>query len=201
MSYEITSICSIYIEKGKRMGEAIKRVLINNKIEIIYISPTVIKFVPWPVSKLEDNMAMKGEIFWNPINDFVKIKYRICVPNAENMESYSRCLRIYLIKWNEDHSKITRSTGLYFIYPEGKSGEIILRAVSRINIENLDKKIKNLLLLLNDTIEEESNNIIDILVGKIPSAFKNEMIEEIAIIQAEIYGSYEERSNGKNHSI
>lgn len=192
MDKRLKKITNQYFEKGVEMKRIIKNTLVKNNIEVLTESPTSIHFIPWPIRTADLSLKMSGDIYWNPINDLIIIQYHFRPSYDANIKTYSRCLRWYLLRWNEHRSKAMKSNGLRFIYPgEAKEG-ITLQASRRINIGNIEKKIRMLLLQLNDTMEEESDAITDILSGNLPTEFKQDILDEIIKTLSEMYVMHEE---------
>lgn len=185
MKYKIKELSKSYSDKGDAMGKAIQSLLKGYELPIIHFSPTSIQFIPWPVNNSQITKDLDGFVFWNPMTSLVEIQY---VLHQAVSVSYKRCLKWHFMKLNEQYLKEFRKTNVHFIYPVENSTDVILQAQCNISENNIEKKIRMLLLQLNDIIEEEGDTIISILAGNPPDKFKKEMLEEIAMILSEMKG-------------
>ena len=187
MDSQIKKISHFYAGRGTQMGDDIQRALSKCGIVILDKTPLYIEFTPWITgnSRIDDNL--KGRIFWNPVNDAVKVHYSLHLPfSANSSAAFSRCLKWYLYKWNENRPEAFKKTGISFIYPGTDNTEILLQAKCKVSLQQIDKKIRSFLLQMNDIMESEGDTIISILSGAPPVEFKNEIFEEIFYILSEM---------------
>ncbi len=187
MEYHIENLSHFYFDKGIQMGDDIQRALSKCDIVILCKTHFSIEFTPWSISdpRIDDNIS--GYIFWNPITDVINIQYSLHLPfSAANNKAYSRCLKWYLYKWNENRTKAYQKMGVCFIYPGADGTEILLQAKFKASSHRSKNRIRKFLLQLNDIIEAERDTIISILLGSPPVEFRNEIFEEIINIISEM---------------
>ena len=189
MSKRIKDLSRLYAEKGEKISYNIQNTLAKYDIKITEITPTSISFHPWPTCDDNSCEVVRGTIIWNPINRYIDIIYYICLGISFNYPSYSRCLKWYLSKWNEKRTKPLARLSIKFIYPGDSSSEIILKSRSKIGSLHFEKHIKMLLILFNDIIQKESIVISSIIEGDISSEMKQDIINDINMILAEINGN------------
>lgn len=198
MINDIRTISSIYMEHGKLVLSEISSILDKYQISALKTTPAGIDFVPWPLRDPDIKCSLRGSLTYNTIDSYVTIRYVMAFKESRLCASYSRFLKWYLLKWNEEHKKILRRKNIVFIYPGNTGSEVILEASQKINIKVLDKTIKDLIFDLDDIINDEVCTINDILKGDFPDSLKKELLREIDITLAEMG---QKQPEDKQHDI
>lgn len=186
MEYELNRIASLYAEKGKEMSDVIQSVLTRLELQILEKTPVEMSFIPWKTSNPVIDKNACGTISWNPIDDTVMFQYRFQVPYVNDPQTYSRILKWYVSKWNDENAALRRSIRLTFIYPGSTVTELIIQTNRVTSMNNLGKTVKETLILLYDTIAKECVTIYDILSGNPPYSIKKEVLEVITNLLKEM---------------
>ncbi len=196
----------IFANVGKEYLRITQSSLSDLGLHIQEMTPTRIIFSPWEIKNVsEEEYSLRGEIEWNPLTKDVLIKYIIWPKSSKRLPSFSRLLRWYLLKWNEEHSDSLQGTVCRFLYPCKSNDQIILQAKSKVHLQVLRKRLRLILLKLDTIFKEEWETINMLLLGKCPEIIRNALMNEITSVLLELEMNfdkyYEDKQNEKGNSI
>ena len=158
----------------------------KNNIKIRSITPVSILFTPWPTGNPQTDQNITGSLSWNPLNRTVTITYHIELPYKTLPGDYSRVLKWYLLKRNEEHSCCFRHLNTGFLYPGEDGSGITLKGSRKTSAAGIGETVEMILLQLHDILETEAGPITGILSGNPPDSLKQYLLNEIKITLSEL---------------
>ena len=186
MKYKLHEITDSYAREQAQISCALQNILKKNNIEIRSITPVSILFTPWPTGSLQIDQNMTGVLSWNPVSRTVTVTYHVALPTKTGSGEYSRVLRWYLLKRNEEHARFSRHLNAVFSYPGEDGSELVLKGSRKTTAANIEGAVGLILIRLHDILEKEAGFITDILSGNPPASVKQHLLSEIKITRAEL---------------
>lgn len=199
-------ISSLFADGGREYLRIIQSLLSDLCIQVQSVAPSKIEFSPWEIRDIsEAGAVLKGEVVWNPVTNDIVIEYKIWPKRPMMLSTFSRLLRWYLLKWNEEHRESLQGITFRFIYPGSSNDEITLQARSKVHLKSIRKRLR-LVLLKSDTILKEEWDIINSLLhGECPALIRTEVMNEIKSVLLELKIGlnevYEDRQNEEGISF
>lgn len=187
MKYKLNDLASNFSKEQAEIAYQIQAILQKYNIEIKRVSPVSISFIPWPLQNYSfANQYTIGDLSWNPLSKTIVIQYHFTWPFYKYENGYSRVLKWYLSKWNEEKACHDRRFDVRFVYPGNNASEVILYASRRASIDNLGRIIKRILIQTHEIIENEIVIISSIFDGTLSDSLKTELLNEVRIIMKEL---------------